>query len=296
VGILPTPEYPFNPTPQELQNNDSLAIGPILNDARHRWIGKYLWVNFRARIGLPIFSRVKVLNVDTNSSKVGHSFSSTDPYTFILSTDQGMTYWAICTLQLNDSSNIFRKNDFAFGKVFIEEPPSQAWKTVPDSSLSAEGIVWDEDSAAFSQTLRIKGPHFSTESQNDSVTIISIEGKGLYGMPLNSGYAAFYYGRLSSVFFPIDDSLNESIARMALHAIFGNPTEDVACREGSFQVRTESWDYYVPGKSIHSIVLRSFKQLSVDVPNSIFHRHPIASLSFGYFGDAPHSPSRSNGW
>jgi hypothetical protein len=252
-------------TSSDLQKGGyQLISADILDNARARWVGKYLWMNVQSDIPeLPPFSRVRVIGIDPSSSWRG-------PYAFHVVTDNNDTVTMHCKLQPPDTSLFSLDLGTPFGNVFLEGQPGQWWKCVPDSGFDRNGIMINEDSGTFFRTMKSLGVRtqsydvtYSMTGQ-DSLAFVKLSGRGVWGMLLDSCIASFNDSKLCGIDFMIPDSASESAIRSELVQRFGGPSvSDTETGAGS-KINTikERWLYYSARAQLHQIVLSNYIGLS----------------------------------
>jgi hypothetical protein len=125
---------------RDLQGDGSRIVSEdILDSARKRWVGKYLWKNISSdEPSLHAFTRVKVLSIDPVEKIAG-------PFSFHFISDDNDTGIIHCKLQPPSDTSRF-PIDFgkSFGKEFLEQPPSTFWKSVSGSPFDYNGITLGE--------------------------------------------------------------------------------------------------------------------------------------------------------
>ncbi len=253
-----------------LRGDESKIVSiDILDSARKRWIGKYLWTNVQSDIaGTPVFSRVKVLDIDAVPDWRG-------PIAFHILSEKNDTVVVNCKLQTPDTPEYDIGIGRGFGKQFLDGPPSSFWKTVPDSSFDYDGIALGEDSSSFFKTMARL--YVRTQSYNvtysmsgqDSEATAELRGKGIWGIPSDTCTASFDHGKLSGISFMIFDSISESRILKDIVSRLGNPTiADSSSPSFSLsKIGTETWMYYSPHRPLSQIYLMDMGSMFSTINN-----------------------------
>jgi hypothetical protein len=251
---------------RDLQGDGSRIVSEdILDSARGRWVGKYLWINVRSDDpSLHAFTRVKVLSINP-VYKIGGSFS------FHFVSDKHDSDAVDCKLQPpSDTSRFSIDFEKSFGKEFLEQSPSTFWKSVPASGFEHDGIALGESDKTFFQTIKSLGVR--TQSRNitysitgeDSASTAELRGKGIWGAPFDTCSATFTGGKLSGLSFSIYDTASESLIRAELIRRFGDPSLADTIR-GTFGMSNsiaQTWLYYSPKHELQQILLVDMQALS----------------------------------
>jgi hypothetical protein len=244
---------------RDLQGDGSRIVSQdILDSARGRWLGKYLWINVRSdEPSLHAFTRVIVLSIEP-VYKIG------GPFSFHFVSDQNDTDVIDCKIQPPSDTSRF-PIDFgkSFGKEFLEQPPSTSWKTVSGAAFDHDGIALGQKDKIFFQ--RMKSLGVRTHSRNitysmsgeDSTSSAELQGKGIWGMPFDTCSATFTGGKLSGLSFSIYDTASEASIRSELIRRFGEPSLSDTIR-GMFGLPNtiaQTWMYYSSKHELQQILL-----------------------------------------
>jgi hypothetical protein len=274
----------------ELRGDGSQIVpAEILDNARKRWVGKYLWTCPESDLtDIPVFSHVKVLDIDAVLGWRG-------PIAFRILSQKNDTLTVHCKLQSPDTSEYHIGIGKGFGKFFLDGAPSTFWKTVPASGFDNADVYLGEDSSAFFQEmkrLKVRTQSYNVTysmSGQDSLATAELRGKGIWGMPVDSCTATFDTGRLCGIMFMIFDSVSEVSVRSNLFKRFGSPSTVDSLGQSVKMGVVIVWMYYSPNHQLRAIAL-------VDVGNYVdnissygkklgsdFPRIPGGML---YYGDA----------
>ncbi len=265
----------------------------VLDRARKRWQGKSLWMNFQTGDEkFPGLTHVTVLEINPGEDIKGS-------YGFHLRKDNGDTGTLYCQLQPPDTSRFSMGFTTAFGKLFLDGPPEQHWKTVPESNFEKEGVVLGQDSAHFFRAMKNRSVQLhsydATYSQTgaDSIFTAELQGHGVWGIPNDSSQAFFENGKLSALAFEIYDSVTMNDAFTELRKRFGEPSViDSSPARLSMKFYTSTWYFYQSDGSVQTLSVADFgselvssaselKSMSLHMFNSLFMRGLI------FYGDVP---------
>jgi hypothetical protein len=281
-------------TTDDLQVGGSKLISKnVLDSARKRWEGKYLWMNIEStETNFPPLTRVKVL-------RIGPTMSFNGPFAFHIVSDKGNTAIIHVKLQQPDTSKFSIEFGTPFGKEFQDGPPNAFWKTVPSPGFEHDGIFFGEDSSIFFKNIKNLGVKIHSykmtfsNTGDESSSTVELHGKGVWGMPFDTCIASFESEKLDGIAFWIYDSTEESSVRSDLAHKFGNPSQSdtVKGKLGMEDMVMQTWFYYSRDDHLQIISLLDAGDLShaFDVLTKVFAKDgPVIPMlrSMLFYGEA----------